>query len=266
MVMDGKQLRLRRLSFEDSGKYIIVPLDHGVSSGPIEGIIDLGEAVKMVAEGGATAVVLHKGMAPRVLEDVGGRLGFIMHLSGSTSISSEPDSKVIIATVEEALQLGADAVSIHVNVGSDDDDDMLEDLGAVSSSCREWQVPLLAMMYPRGPDISDPFDVEVVKHVARVGAELGADIVKTNYTGSPETFKEVVSGCPVPVVIAGGPKAESTSDVLKMVKDAMNAGAMGVSIGRNIFQHSRVANMTRAIARIVTEDIEVDYAYQEISR
>jgi fructose-bisphosphate aldolase/2-amino-3,7-dideoxy-D-threo-hept-6-ulosonate synthase len=121
------------------------------------------------------------------------------------------------------------------------------------------------MMYPRGPEIKDPFDVEIVKHVARVGAELGADIIKTNYTGSTESFIEVVKSCPVPVIIAGGPKMEADSDVLTMVQDAMRAGAAGISIGRNIFQHKNVLGMTSAIAKIILENLEVDEAIKVIT-
>jgi predicted phospho-2-dehydro-3-deoxyheptonate aldolase len=266
MVREGKQIRLARLSDYESGKFIIVPMDHGGTAGPIEGLMNIPEAVENVAKGGATAVVLHKGMATVGLAKLGGQIGFIQHLSGSTKLGPSPDKKVLISSVEEAIQIGADAVSVHINVGADDEDDMLEDFGEISSACRDWQIPLLGMMYPRGPEIKDPFDVDVVKHVARLGAELGADIVKTNYTGSVESFKDVINGCTVPVVIAGGPKAESTFDVLKMVKDAMSAGAMGVSIGRNVFQHSHVTNMTRAISKIILENTEVEYAYQEISR
>jgi fructose-bisphosphate aldolase/2-amino-3,7-dideoxy-D-threo-hept-6-ulosonate synthase len=141
---------------------------------------------------------------------------------------------------------------------------MLEDLGFVSTSCREWHVPLLAMMYPRGAEVKDPYFVELVKHVARLGAELGADIIKTNYTGSIDTFKEVTKGCPVPVIVAGGPKVDSDKDVLQMVHDTIAAGAAGISIGRNIFQHKDIRGMTRAMAKIILEDADVEEAYKEI--
>jgi DhnA family fructose-bisphosphate aldolase class Ia len=96
-------------------------------------------------------------------------------------------------------------------------------------------MPLLAMMYTRGPKVANEYDVNLVKHAARVGAELGADIVKVVYTGSAESFGEVVEGCFVPVVIAGGEKMDSDEDIVEMVKGAMAAGAAGVSIGRNVF-------------------------------
>ncbi len=256
----GKRVRLERIINRETRKTIIVPMDHGVSSGPIAGLIDMPTAVNSVAEGGANAVLLHKGIIKHGHRGYGRDIGLIMHLSGSTSLSPDPNHKVLVATVEEAIKLGADAVSIHVNVGADDEAEMLTQLGEISAKCMEWGIPLLAMMYPRGRKIDSEHNVEVVKHAARVGAELGADIVKTNYTGDVDTFKEVVKGCPVPVVIAGGPKMSTDREVLEMVAGAIEAGAAGTSIGRNIFQHASPTKMVRAIAAIVHEGKSVDEA------
>ncbi|MBU4429062.1 MAG: fructose-bisphosphate aldolase, partial [Verrucomicrobia bacterium] len=137
--------------------------------------------------------------------------------------------------------------------GAPTDDEMLDHFGQVSQKCLQWGLPLVAMMYTRGEKIKNEFDVKYVKHAARVGAELGADIVKVNYTGSPQTFEEVTQGCPAPVVIAGGEKLESDGDILTMVENAMKAGSAGVSIGRNAFQHADPSRMIAAISRIVHE-------------
>ena len=114
-------------------------------------------------------------------------------------------------------------------------------------------MPLIAMMYPRGKKITSEHSAEVVKLAARAGAELGADIIKTNYTGNPDTFKEVVDGCPVPVVIAGGPMVETDRELLEMVKNSVDVGGAGVAIGRNIFQAPSPRKTTMAIAGIVHE-------------
>jgi DhnA family fructose-bisphosphate aldolase class Ia len=165
-----------------------------------------------------------------------------------------------VATVEEALKMGADGVSIHVNVGAEDESHMLYTLGEVSRHCQEWGMPLLAMMYPRGKKIKDEYSEEYIAHAARVGAELGADIVKTNYTGDPDSFSRVVEGCPVPVVIAGGPKVESELDLLRMVEGAISSGARGVAIGRNVFQHDSPALITRRICGVVHKKLEAEEA------
>ncbi|HHQ45266.1 MAG TPA: fructose-bisphosphate aldolase [Candidatus Altiarchaeales archaeon] len=249
--MIGKQIRLERIRDRKSGNTVIVPMDHGVTDGPIKGLEKLAESVNKVAEGGANAVVMHKGMVQYGHRGYGTDIGLIVHLSGSTSLSPTPNSKVLIGTVAEAVRIGADAVSIHVNVGSEQDSQMLADLGMVVEECNYYGIPLLAMMYPRGKEIKKPTDAKYVKHVARLGAELGADIIKTLYTGDKESFSEVIEGCPAPVVIAGGPKIETYDELLQMVEDAMECGARGISIGRNVFQADDIAKTTKDLCRIV---------------
>jgi predicted phospho-2-dehydro-3-deoxyheptonate aldolase len=264
--MVGKQIRLERIMDRNSGKTVIIPMDHGISSGPIKGLIDMKKTMAEVSEGGANAIVIHKGLVETGHRKRGKDLGLIIHLSASTSLSPDPNAKVLVCTVEEAIKLGADAVSIHVNIGADDEKEMLKDFGKVSKNAKEWGMPLLAMLYTRGQKIKNEYDVKVVKHAARVGAELGADIVKVPYTGSPESFREVVEGCFVPVVIAGGPQMETDRDVLVMVKGAMEAGGSGVSIGRNAFQHDKPSLIVKAISKIVHEGLSVDEALKIISR
>jgi DhnA family fructose-bisphosphate aldolase class Ia len=167
---------------------------------------------------------------------------------------------VLVTTVEEAIKVGADAVSIHVNLGDDHEPEMLRDFGEVSRKCNEWGMPLLVMIYPRGKDIKDAYNIDLVKKCARTAAELGADLIKTNYPGDIDSFREVVRGAEAPVIIAGGPKMDSDERVLQMVKDSMDAGGKGVSIGRNVFQHRNLIGITKAISGIVLEDMDVEEA------
>lgn len=262
----GKKVRIERIMDRKSGNTLIVPMDHGISSGPIPGLLDMRKAVDDVAEGGADAVLLHKGIIRASHRGYGRDIGLIVHLSASTSIGPDPLRKVWVTTVEESIRLGADAISVHVNVGAEDEPDMLMELGTTAAICNDWGMPLLAMMYPRGEKVKSEHDVEFVKHAARVGAELGADIIKTNYTGDPDTFKEVVKGCPIPVVIAGGPKMDTDEEVLNMVRGAIDAGGRGVSIGRNVFQHKNPQKMTAAISKIVHEDGTVAEALKVLKK
>jgi len=156
-----------------------------------------------------------------------------------------------VCTLEEAIRLGADAVSAHVNIGEQEEDKMLEFLGALSEQCEYFGIPLLAMMYPRGPNIKSEHEFEVVSHAARIGAELGADLVKTVYTGNLDSFRRVVRSCPVPIVVAGGPSMKSDLEVLDLAENSMKAGAAGLSFGRNVFQHRNPEAMSRALAAIV---------------
>ena len=260
MTYLGKRIRIERIKNRDTGKTVIVPMDHGISMGPINGLKDMKDAIHNVAEGGANAIVMHKGLVGEGHRGEGKDIGLIVHMSASTSLSPYPNVKTLVCTVEEAIKLGADAVSIHINLGNGQEKEMLNDFGRVSNEARIWGMPLLAMIYPRGEKIKDEYNVNAVKHAARVGNEMGADIVKVSYTGSVETFKEVVSGCAVPVVIAGGPKMDSDREILEMVKGSIDAGGAGVSIGRNVFQHKDPTRMVRAISTIVHEGSSVEDA------
>ena len=252
----GKKRRLKRI-FRDDNRTVIVPMDHGVTAGPVKGLMNMQEIIDKLLQGGVDAIVIHRGVAKHV--DTG-NAGLIVHLSGITKLGLNPDNKVQVCSVEEAVRIGADAVSVHVNVGAEKEAKMLVKLGRVADDCDSYGMPLLAMMYPRGPKIPNQHAVDVVAHAARLGAELGADIIKTNYTGDAETFKEVVQGCFVPVIIAGGPKIETVREVLQMVYDSIQAGGAGLSIGRNVFQHENPTKMVKTLSAIVHKGASVDEA------
>ena len=242
----GKQVRLQRIFNRETGRAIIVPMDHGVSVGPIEGIENIHKTVSDMADGGADAVLMHKGLCRCCFRASGeGKdVGLIIHLSASTSLSSYSNKKRLVCTVEEAIRRGADGVSVHVNLGDDNESDMLADLGEVARVAEEWSMPLLA----------------IVAHCARVGVELGADIVKVPYTGDIDSFAEVIAGCCVPVVIAGGPRTETTREFLEMVDNSLKAGGSGLSVGRNVFQHPKRVQLVRALRGLVHQGLSLDEA------
>ena len=264
--MFGKNVRMERIVDRRTGNCVIVPMDHGISIGPTDGLFDMKQTVDAVANGGATAVLMHKGVVRYSYRAGGQDIGLILHLSASTDVGVTNNSKVLVASVSEALKMGADAVSLHINVGAETEPEMLSDLGNVARECEEWGMPLLVMAYPRGSKITNSYDPKLVAHSARVATELGADIVKCSYTGDVDSFREVVRGTLAPVVIAGGPKMSSDHDILCMVRDSLEAGGKGVSIGRNIFQHRDVEGMTRAISDIVLRDASVEEAMKNIKK
>lgn len=264
MTEIGKKVRLERIMNRETNRTVIVPMDHGITKGPIQGLQDMSGAVNKVAEGGANAVLLHKGIIKAGHRGYGRDIGLIVHLSGSTNLGPDPNSKVIVTSVEEAVAMSADAVSVHVNIGSKNESEQLREMGIIAESCSDWGVPLIAMMYPRGKKVEDEFDADNIAHAARVGAELGADIVKTSFTDSISSFRKVVKGCPVPVVIAGGPKAETDMEILEMAENAIRAGGSGVSIGRNVFQHENPSGMVKALTGIVHEGATAEEAAEEL--
>jgi fructose-bisphosphate aldolase / 2-amino-3,7-dideoxy-D-threo-hept-6-ulosonate synthase len=232
-------------------------MDHGVTIGPCKGIENMQNTVNSLLKGNVDAVLMHKGIAKHVNV---GNAGLIVMLSGASNLNPNQNNKVQVCSVQEAVRLGADAVSVHVNVGAEDEEKMLATLGRVADECDIFGMPLLAMMYPRGPKITDEHAPEVVAHAARLGAELGADIIKTNYTGTIETFKAVVECCPLPIVIAGGAKAKTANDILQITIESIKAGGAGLSIGRNVFQNENPTAMVKALSAIVHSGASVEAA------
>lgn len=249
--MTGKQVRLKRL-FKHSDRLFIAPMDHGVTVGPMEGLTDMPAIVNLIRAGKADAVVVHKGLVGQITDHLGSNgCELIVHLSASTSLAPDPNRKELVSSVEHAIRLGATAVSVHVNLGSAYESAMLKDLGMVAERCESWGMPLLAMMYVRDGNKESEFDPAKIKHAARLAEEVGADIVKVNYTGSAETFAEVTDGVKIPVVIAGGPKMSSLNDLLNMIEESVEAGARGVAIGRNLFQDPDPTRLARIVRQIL---------------
>ena len=247
----GRQVRLDRLCRYEHGRLLVVPLDHSVTDGPITGGTGVDQLIGRLAGNGVDAVVLHKGSLRYVDHRWFAGLSLIVHLSASTVHADDPDAKYLVASVEEALRLGADAVSVHVNLGSREEARQIADLAAVSDACDRWNVPLLAMMYPRGPKVANPRDPALVAHAVTLAADLGADLIKTYYPGSAEAMADVTGRCPVPVLVAGGPVGESAAELFQQIGDALRGGAAGAAVGRHVFHAADPADMTRRLADLV---------------
>jgi len=254
---------MERIFDRKSKRTIIIPMDHGMSVGTIKGLEDLAKMVDKVAMGGANAVLEHSGMVGAGHRQYGKDIGLIVHLSAATMLAPDPNRKVLVCSVERALKMGADAVSIHINIGANEEPEMLIDAHNIVEKSREWGIPLLAMMYPRGKKIKDENEPEVVNIAVRVGTELGADMVKTNYTGDIESFEYIVKSVHIPVIIAGGPKMDTIPDLLQVVYDSIQAGGAGVAFGRNVFQSKDPTKLVKAIAKIVHKDYTVDEVLKE---
>jgi fructose-bisphosphate aldolase/2-amino-3,7-dideoxy-D-threo-hept-6-ulosonate synthase len=255
----GLTARLDRIS--TGGNYLIVPMDHGITLGAITGLKDIESTIDGVTRGGADAVLTQKGIAPRVHPNKNGA-GYIVHLNASTSVGPDSNDKRHTGTVKEALRAGADAVSYHINVGSDYEPDQISELARVTETASEFGVPVLAMAYARGANLfgDDPeHDAEYLGHAVRLAEELGAQVVKTAYSGDADSFGHVVESTRLPVVIAGGAKGTDRRTV-ENVRGAMDAGAAGVSMGRSIFQHDDPEAITRAVSAIIHDDASASEA------
>nr|WP_232246726.1 2-amino-3,7-dideoxy-D-threo-hept-6-ulosonate synthase [Kitasatospora mediocidica] len=245
-------VRLARLSRHRDDRFLFVPLDHSVADGPIVAAGRFDGLVRTAVQGGADAIVVHKGRAATIDASLLRDCSLIVHLSASTAHARDVDAKVLVGDVEEAIRLGADAVSVQVNIGSDTESRQLADLGSVADACRRWNMPLLAMVYPRGPRISDPHDPVLLSHVVNVAADLGASLVKTTWAMPLERMAEVVESCPIPVLAAGGPSDRGV-DPAVFAAGVMAAGCAGLAVGRGFFESSAPAVVIRALSAVVHE-------------
>lgn len=249
MLKSGKLLRLRRLSLAGDDRHLLVPLDHSVSDGPIVPADKWDDLLRALVAGGADGIIVHKGRARTLAPDVLKNCALVVHLSASTACSADVDAKVLVGDVEEAVALGADAVSVHVNIGSDTEGRQLADLGAVARSCDIWGMPLIAMVYPRGPRIENPHDPALLSHIVNVAADLGADMVKTSVALPLDRMAEVVAHSPIPVLAAGGPP--DGSDLIEYGTAVMAAGCRGLAVGRRIFSAPSPAALVSRLAAVV---------------
>ncbi|MEU6609288.1 2-amino-3,7-dideoxy-D-threo-hept-6-ulosonate synthase [Streptomyces shenzhenensis] len=251
----GTEVRLARLSRHREGRFLFVPMDHSVADGPIVSAAGFNDLVSAVVAGGADAIVVHKGRARAIDPALLRHCSLIVQLSASTPHSPDADAKVLVGTVEEAVRLGADAVSVHINMGSDTEARQLADLGTVSRACQEWAMPLLAMVYPRGPRIADPHDPALLAHAVNLAADLGATLVKTTWPVPMTDLAAVVASCPIPVLVAGG--GDQDADLTAFATAAVEAGCGGLAVGRRVFLSPAPTAALKALASVVHADVQV---------
>jgi len=251
----GIEARMERVGTD--GRIVNIPMDHGITIGPTRGLVDIESTINAVTRGGADSVLTQKGLAPRVHPHKNGS-GYIVHLNASTLAGPNPNDKRLTGTVKEAVQAGADAVSFHMNIGSDSEPRQIEQAAEITAAASEFGLPVLAMTYARGPDV-DEHDPDNLAHAVRLAEETGADIAKTAYSGDSESYERVTEATRLPVIMAGG-SPRSDREMLENVRGAIDAGAAGVSMGRSVFQHEDPESMARAVSMIVHEEATVDTA------
>ena len=253
----GKSVRFKRLM--PDGKAVVFAFDHGVEHGPRDfppEHVDPRVIIRKVVNSGVNAIMMLPGMARLTYDVWCGKTALIVKVTSKTNLRPEDEKLLqsVFGYVEDAIALGADAIAATVYWGSPFEDAMLDRWFAVRNAADTYGLPCLQLAYPRGPTIKNMYDVEIVRYGARAAAESGADLIKTYYTGSRGTFAEVVKAASgVPVLMSGGPKVEKTIDFLRVVKSVMDAGAKGVVVGRNIFQHKNPEGIVKAIMSIVHE-------------
>ncbi len=238
---------MARLLHKDTGKSLILALDHM----PIEGFMPEFSNIPLLLQGleelSVQGVLFNKGYVKTAVNSVEPHKNIIIQLSAGTKHAFPAYSKSIVCSVDEALHLGADAVALHINIGNDQENAMLRDFGMTTDRAHALGVPVLAMMHARGGHIVNELDPALITHCICLGGELGADMVCVPYGGDRKSFSRAVDICPVPVLVSGGPSIQNFEKCLNMIAEVMEAGATGVVLGRNIFQHKKpLAALTEA--------------------
>ena len=255
--MKGKQNRLSRILNPATGRGLIIAIDHGMALGPMTGIEKPGPVFEML-DPYADAWLMTKGVFTHVYQPRG-KKGVILRASGGATIVG-PDITLEgpTATVDELVSLSADAVAASAYIGTQNEHETLRHLASVASDCHRWQVPVVGVIGV-GKEIKEKAqDARFIALSSRVAAEHGADIVKTYYT--PTDFDKVTGSCPVPIAIAGGPKCETDEDTLKMIRGALDGGAAGIVMGRNIWQSPRPVLLIKVVRALIHDDISLKEA------
>ncbi len=251
--MYGKKVRFSRLM--RNGHMLLLAMDQGIEHGPTdfnEKNINPEYVFEIASKIDFTGFIVQKGVALKYWESYAGSTPLILKLNGRTNIV--PKDEIYsspVATVKDAVSLGADAVGYTLYVGSPMEAKMFKEFAEVEREARDYGMPVIVWAYPRGKFVKEEKTKEMVAYAARTALELGADAVKVNYTGDPESFKWVVkSAGKMPVLSAGGSKM-SDEDFLKKIKEVMGAGAVGFAVGRNIWQNDKPYDMAKKMKKLV---------------
>ena len=258
----SKSRRLARVFAED-GNTLLVAMDHAILNGPMPGLIDPGQTLQAIIRGGADAVLTTLGVAEKFHAELS-QCGLVLRMDGAVTGFGDVGKIRDIYCIEDAIRISADAVGAMGFPGHVNESVILSYLSRLICQAHAWNVPVLAEMLPGDPEMCEGDLGCQVEAVSRIGAEFGADFIKTMYTGDKKSFRRVVEGCYVPVLVLGGEKMDSDEMVLSMVMDAMEAGARGVAMGRNVWQHKRPEAFVRALRMIIHGGGDISDALKEL--
>lgn len=268
----GKSFRLGRIFDQRSNRAVCVAFDHGLDVGPMPGITDARGTMAKLVEGGADAVLVSPGVAKICKDQFTGKQApsLILRMDWTNiwrpieQLSYAEGSTCLIAQVEDAVRYGADAVLSFMFIGYGDsrvEADEIAKNAALTRACERFGVPHIIEPMCRGSKAADKaYDPEFIAFACRMAVEMGADALKTDYSGSASTYRQVIEACPVPILIAGGPKTKTLAESFQMVEGAVEAGAAGVLLGRNIIQAEDPAATLRTIRAIVHDGVASEKA------
>jgi len=268
----GKQIRLSRILNTQDNRAAVVAFDHGMHVGVIPGVESPGQMLESLVDAGADAFLVGPGVAQAFSSIFCGRgaPGLILRLDWSNrwrsrdALGFEEGRTRIIMSVENAARLGADAVLVYLFIGYGDPDAEADQVKAVAEAVEQCRVAGLGcIVEPMARGVQADHDIYRADYIAlgvRIACELGADLLKTDYSGDAHSFCQVTQSSFRPILIAGGPKSPTLREPLEMVRGALDAGANGMFIGRNVFQTPAPTATMRALSSLIHQDLTVEEA------
>ena len=267
MAMLGKEVRMSRLVNPKSNKMMAITVDHATSRGiaPLTGLHHVQDTIDKIILGGPDAMTLTKGIAEHCMWNHAGEVAMLMKISNYSPVA--PTKDTIFGTVDEAIRMGADAVSMGCMTLGDFQGEQFEAIGRVSEECMRKGMPLIGHVYPKGESVK-PEDRTAWENCVRSACELGMDIIKTTYTGDPESMAKVVATVPSTfrIVIQGGDACKTLDDYLQMTRDAMDCGVGGVTMGRFVWDYKDVTALVIALRYIIHEGYSVKEAKELLAQ
>jgi DhnA family fructose-bisphosphate aldolase class Ia len=250
-----KGRRLSRILAAD-GRALVLAMDHGAIAGPLPGIESPEEALQRAGQGGAEAVLLTRGAWEAGWTGLDAKVGVILRLTGGFTLLTDPAAfeERILGGAEDALFLAADAAAVTVKFGHLREGDFMAQAARTAAACARWNLPLMIEVMVRGERAQAMGQAEALTLAARSAAELGADLVKAPYPGSPQAMEKMAAGCPAPILILGGEKDPDPGNLFAMVADALAGGAAGVCMGRNLFGHPNPVGLMRLLRELIHGD------------
>jgi putative autoinducer-2 (AI-2) aldolase len=246
----GMQNRLSRLM--PGGKCFFMPIDHGYFQGPTTGLEKPGETIRPLLPY-VDALFCTRGVLRAAIDPVGSKPIVLRVSGGSSMVGKNLANEVLTTSIEEILRLNVSAAGISVFIGSEHEKETLHNLATLVNQCERYGIPVMAVTAV-GKEL-ERRDARYLGLCCRIAAELGARVVKTYWCG--KDFDKVVSGCPVPVIMAGGPKCDTEHEVLDFVHDGMQQGAVGLNLGRNVWQSPHPVAMAKALQAIIHGNVSL---------
>jgi DhnA family fructose-bisphosphate aldolase class Ia len=260
----GKKIRMNRLVNKKTGRLLAITVDHAIARGVLPGLEKIEETIEKVMQGNPDSLTMQKGIAEKCFAPyAGGETGLILKATSFSPYQEAYDTPT--ADVEEAVRLGADAISVGVLVGGKDQPGMITHLAKITKEAASLGMPVVSHIYPRGEYIKDTKAYENVRYAVRVAAELGVDIIKTTYPGNPDDFRKVVEACPAMVVVAGGSPGKDIRSYFQMTRDVIDNGGGGVTYGRFVWQHETPGLVVKALAALIHDNASVEEALKIVN-